>query len=841
MLQLYIDKFYICIMFIINIIIFMKKYKFTTETKELFEYIENTLVKEFPTDNIIIEYFLLSIFENEECTAYVSLSKTMLNMSMNVMREWYVKYLQSNINNSCLKLKQNIKYDTFFYKCMDDIVTEKGDKYNINSGDILLKILNKNETIEKSFNVVGVTLEQINESVGNLNSENKVKRNKKEKENKVDVKSITYPFKANNLKTLINEVEKNSTNISKLAELGKVTKYIGGEDKYNLIFNIFLKRNRNNVVLVGDSGVGKTAIAKNIANIIYEHKSPRQFLEKQLVDLNFMNLVANTGFRGVFESKFKSIVEDARKNGNYIFLIDDIHSILSENSRFGEVNTDKMLNELLDDNRILVIATTNHKGYNNYIAKNQLLKRQFQKINIEEPSDRQLHDIINYHMEILGKYHNVEWSEGCTDACINLSKRYITEYKLPDSAIDVLDTVGSNINLNKKENENISILREKLNDILEKINELNCTDECTADEKDKLIKEEISIKSKISKLEKEEKLNSKPIEVTVNDIKNVISLKTSIPVNDITIKEKEKLKNLSSNIKNVVIGQDDAVDEVCKIIKRNRIGLSSPNKPSVLFFAGSTGTGKTYLAKCIAKEIFGDENNLVRFDMSEFVDKMSVNKLYGSAAGYVGYDNGGLLTNAIKKKKHCVLLLDEIEKANEDVHNVFLQLFDEGRLTDNTGEVVDFKNVIIIMTSNVGAKEAEDRGKQIGFNQNYDQSKYIINKEIKNKFKPEFLNRIDSIVHFNKLSDDNLKQIILLELNKLKNRVENIGYIFGESMCGEDMVNYIFNNIINKNNNYGARPIIRAVEDLVENKITDYVIDNDIENGFVFEKNIIVN
>ena len=351
---------------------------------------------------------------------------------------------------------------------------------------------------------------------------------------------------------------------------------------------------------------------------------------------------------------------------------------------------------------------------------------------------------------------------------------------------------------------------------------------------DNLIKKEIELNTMLDFAMKTHNLTKKREVVTLEDIKERISERTNVPITKLSTNDKDKLKNLNERIKKIVIGQDEAVDSVCKAIKRQRIGISNPNKPVVFLMAGSTGVGKSYLAKIIAKEIFGDEKKLVRLDMAEYADKTSLTKLVGSGSGYIGYDAGGLLTEAIKKNKHCVLLLDEIEKANDEVHNAFLSMFDEGRMTDNKGVTVDFRNVIVVMTSNVGAKEVDERGNGIGFVTNTeDIKKDIIEKELKRKFKPEFINRIDKIIYFNKLNEENIKHIIKLEIDKVRERLKAIGYGLQENIENTQLFEKIYNNVI-EHKNMGARPIIREIQNNIEDKMTDYIIDNDIENGHIF-------
>jgi ATP-dependent Clp protease ATP-binding subunit ClpC len=431
----------------------------------------------------------------------------------------------------------------------------------------------------------------------------------------------------------------------------------------------------------------------------------------------------------------------------------------------------------------------------------------------------------------------VKYDESMFKSCIKLCKRYITERCLPDSAIDILDKTGAKASLNDVENDNITSAREKLYKIKEEKEKLkNSSSKKDYNKIDQLSKEEIELNTILNFAVKSYNLEKQPFVVRENDIRECISEKTGIPINSLSTDDKEKLKGLNERIKSVVIGQDEAVDEVCKSIKRQRVGISNPNKPVVFLLAGSTGVGKTYLAKTLAKEVFGDEKKFVRLDMSEYSEKNSVTKLYGAPPSYVGYDNGGLLTETIKRNKHCVLLLDEIEKANEEVHNTFLSLFDEGRLTDNKGVTVNFKDVIIIMTSNVGAKEVEERGGSIGFVNNEESNKKsIIEKELKRKFKPEFINRIDKIVYFNKLTDSNIKNIILLELNKTKKRVEEIGYYLSDELIKNHLVSNIFNKV-KEHKNMGARPIIREIQNELEDKITDLIIDGLVEKGHTFTK-----
>ena len=389
--------------------------------------------------------------------------------------------------------------------------------------------------------------------------------------------------------------------------------------------------------------------------------------------------------------------------------------------------------------------------------------------------------------------------------------------------------------MRSEDNPRLISLKEELSDIIDEIDTIKSSSVTKQYDKiDELVKKQISVKTKIGLIEKEDILSKEPTHITKNDVCVLLSEKIDIPLEDLTSSEKVRLKGLNDKIKENVIGQDEAVDEVCRAIKRQRVGLGENERPSVLMFLGSTGTGKTYLAKQIAKEVFGDEKYFVRMDMSEYADKTSVNKIGGSNPGYVGYEDETYIVKALKKKKRFVLLLDEFEKSNEEVHNIFLQMFDEGRFTDNHGEEYSLKDVIIIMTSNVGVAESANRGRAIGFNDNdYDFSKSIIEKELKRKFKPEFLNRIQKIVYFNKLNNENLKSIVELEVAKLNKKVEKLGYHLSENILKTTMIDEIYNEILSKKE-FGARPIVNEVQRKIEDNIVDYLIENEVEEGHTF-------
>ena len=797
---------------------------FTNEATKVFQYIKDTLLKRYPSNKVTIDYFLLSVLENEDSTAYQILSKTTLISTLNAMREWFIQNLS---RNGDVQISDHITYDILFDKCIETVKSQFSTN-SVSSGHILLAILKLNEDIGSQFKQIGITYEQL---ITNLNvlippSETTVNGNPK---NVIQMPQLPKGV-----------VEELLTDMNKLAANGKIDEVIGNEEVYEGIFNALSKRDRNNVVLVGDPGVGKTATVAHIANLLVSGKVPEQFKNKKLMKMDFTSLVSGAAFRGNFEAKFNAIIEDATRKDGYIFFIDDLQSILSDKSKFAEMNTDKLLDTILMERNIKFICTMDKKSYSSCILSDNSLKRRFHKIVLTEKEDEEVIKILKLCKTKYEKYHNVTYTDAAIETCVSLSRRYAKGNSLPDYALDVMDETGAKKNNSAVEDERITNCKKRLKAVSDKINEINnSTEKRDYDEYDRLKIDEIAIKSELHIIEKDVLLNAKPLVITEDDIREVLSEKTNIPLTKLTENERDKLKNLNSVLKTSVIGQDDAIDEVCRAVKRQRVGMANNNRPAVLFFSGMSGTGKTYLAKELAKEVFGSEKSMIRLDMSEYSDKMSVSKLTGSAPGYIGYDKGGILTEAVKKNSHCVLLLDEMEKADEEVHNVFLQLFDEGRLTDNMGNIVDFSNVIAIMTSNVGAKEISSKGNGIGFIRNNDSdNREAIEKAMKRKFRPEFINRIDSIVYFNRLSEENIKAIIRLEIDKLGERLENIKYHLGESFKGQMLNDYIYNKV-KDHSEYGARPVIHTIQREIEDKITDYIVDEQPNEGFVFETDIL--
>lgn len=813
----------------------MNRRNFTNEFNLIFDYITENLLKEYPSDKITSAYFIIAILEVNDNFANKVLSKFLMT---NQIQELIEKcFAQLSLNNLTLNKKNNEDIINNS-EIITSILNEVGNKQKPLNTGILLKYLIENDqfTIDLFKEYTSLirhiknTINDKNEEINNAVPKKHEKKNKENKSTSLDINSSLRKQKFE-----MNDVEKYFLNINKLASEGKIEKCIGNENVINSILRILLKKKNNNVILVGEHGVGKTTTIKHISNMIVEKTVPKPFLDKILMEINFNTLLSGIIYRGTLESRIKSIITDAKKKGKYLFFIDDI-DILFENSHYSENDIESLLNIIVNEDKIQLILNCSTNGYSKINSNFKNLFKKIHKIELEEPTEKTTFEIINNIKEKYEIFHNVKYTKEAINNCIHLCKRYLNEYCLPEIVIDILDEIGADNSLNEEDTDEIKSIYNNLNNIIIEKEKINKSLNKKYDRIDELTKKEIKLKSLLSLTQKTNELNKKPKIINDEDINNFISKKINIPLAQIRQEEKTKLKNINNILKSIIIGQDEAVDEVCKVIKRQRVGLSNPNKPSVLMFTGTTGTGKTYLAKKLAEKIFGNEKYLVRLDMSEYSDKMAASKLIGSSAGYVGYDNGGILTEAIKKNKYCVLLLDECEKADESVFNMFLQVFDEGRLTDNKGIVVDFKNTIIIMTSNIGAQEVSERRGGIGFQQSNTDinifNKTIYDKAIKRYFKPEFINRIDKIVFFKTLNNEDFKKIISIEINKVNNKLKEIGYSLHNDVY-EPLITKIINNISNKSE-YGARPILREIQNLLEDKIVELLVNSKIKKGHKF-------
>lgn len=827
----------------------MAEKKFTQELKEVFDYIQNTLLKLYNSDKIGPEYFILSVLENEKTIAYKVLSKIMLNDVLEKTKLHFYQWLSANTKTFGI-IK---KYDAVFEKSVTDanLLSMRQKSNFINSGQLLFCILKNSEELNRYFKGLGVTINQINtqviEETNNMLEEGKRLQDAKQssiapqkhlKKNDVKEENVITPVEKiaiidQDLK-IGSECERITTNLNKMAYSSQLENIYGNEAIYNEIFTVLSKRNKNNIVIVGKSGVGKTDTVRNLANLIVSGNVPSAFKKKILLEIDFNSLFYGTQMRGAFETKMKAIQAEIKQNNNFIFFIDSIENSINKN--FSQNDVCEFVETIMKDRNVMLICTCSEKDYSKTIGDIPSWERYFEKITLEEPNEEKCVNILRQHAEKLQIFHNVEYDNEVFDNVVKLSKRYITERSLPDSAIDIMDKAGAKKSVIDYEDEKIAKCKQDISTIRNRIALMKKKhNEEDSEDYDNLIKKEIELNTTLDFAMKTHNLTKKREVVTLEDIKERISERTNVPITKLSTNDKDKLKNLNERIKKIVIGQDEAVDSVCKAIKRQRIGISNPNKPVVLFFGGTTGVGKTFLCKTLAKELWGDEKQIIRLDMSEYSEQTSVTKLYGAPPSYVGYGDSGSLVDKLKMKKNCILLLDEIEKANEKVYNVFLQLFDEGRLTDSKGNIVDCRNIVVIMTSNIAAKKIMNN-KPVGFVVNLDDTrKDIIDKELKKHFNPEFLNRIDSIIYFNKLTKKDIKEIILQKIKEIETRVNSSGYFFEKEIKDEDFISYILS-MMEDTNDLGARPIEHKLQELMIDKICDKIINNDIKIGEFFKK-----
>ena len=812
---------------------------YSNELNEVMKFLDETLVVEHPTTTITIPYILYSIMSLPNSKAFSVIERMITSASAENIHSGLLDAIYSSELHS---MRPNRKYqishevEVLFDEADNERKLLKSEK--LTSEHIMLAFLKSDNPLKKRFETFGIDYSHfLSKMISGDGSQQQFGIDSMIRDvfnlpqnTRIEMVAGTMPPgfgqqpQGGKKQTALTQF---CTNLNELAKNGSLDKLIGRELEINKIFRVLGRRKKNNVLLLGDGGVGKTAIVNGIAQKIVDGNAPKSLANKEIYSLDMTAIIAGTQFRGMLEDRFKSLFNEIKKNKNIILFIDDIHQIVNEGKN--DMDISEMVNKAMSNGDAQVIGCTTYKLYKKAIEDNTSLDRKFQKINIDPESIEDSIQILN---EIKGYYedfHRVKYDDESIKNCVILANKYIPERLLPDSAIDIIDEAGSYVSSCAKESEDVLLYRREIKATeAEKRKHISSDNLAGVVDCDNKLN---SLRVKLIEAEKNYKKERDSVTITSDDIYKIVSEKTGIPISKLSTDEKKSLSNIDDEIKKVVVGQDEAVNAVCQAIKRSRVGLSNKNKPVSVLAIGSTGCGKTLLAKTIAKEVFGKEKYLVRFDMSEYSDKTAVSKLIGTGAGYVGYDNGGLLTEAIKKNKYCVLLCDEIEKADPEIYNVFLQIMDDGRVTDNTGKVVDCKNLILIFTSNVGTKEAMENGNAIGFtNPGGDEhKKNILRKELKSKFAPEFINRIDEIIYFNTLTDDNFRDIIKLELNKTVKKLEELGYGL---TYGEDTVDYILNKI-EADKEYGARPIMRVIQEDIENKITDILLEGD-EEGKVF-------
>ena len=617
----------------------------------------------------------------------------------------------------------------------------------------------------------------------------------------------------------------------KLAEQGKLDPVIGREREILRIAQILSRRKKNNPIIIGEPGCGKTAIVEGLAIKIFNGDCPRNLVDKRIVELDLTSVVAGTKYRGQFEERLKVIMEELSANPDIIVFIDEIHTLVGSGNSAGSMDGSNIFKPALARGELQCIGATTVNEFRKNIEKDGALERRFQKVMVAASSIAETVQILKSIREKYESYHKVTYSDEVIEACVKLADRYITDREFPDKAFDILDEVGAKMQTELKVPESIEELKRQAqeikhlkSDVVKKQNY-----EKAAELRDR--EKKLLVKLESEKKKFDEQLSKEKQKISIESVYDVVSNMTNIPVSRMSVDDNKSLLNLDKTLIDKVVGQNEAVLKVVKSIRRNRLGIKDPNRPIGSFvFLGSTGVGKTYLAKQLAKEMFGSEDALIRVDMSEYQEKHTVSKLVGAPPGYVGYEEGGQLTEKVKNKPYSVILFDEVEKAHKDIFTVLLQILDDGHATDSLGRKINFKNTLIILTSNIGVKKLQDFGTGIGFSSNSysneEAKKQLLMKEMKNFFSPEFINRIDDTIVFNSLSTDDIKKITKIELDKLVDRVKGMNY----NMTYDDKLVTLIHKV-GFDEVYGARPIKRAIQDKVEDYVSEEILKGNVLEG----------
>ena len=715
---------------------------------------------------------------------------------------------------------------------------------SINTAHLLLCVLrNENDPTTKLLNKLKVDYDNVKDQFKLMMTSDDdyiepIKNESFSEDDSTAESSKENPFNApgnkSNKKSKTPVLDNFGRDLTAMAEEDKLDPVVGREKEIERVSQILSRRKKNNPLLIGEPGVGKSAIAEGLALRIVKRKVSRILFDKRVVTLDLASLVAGTKYRGQFEERMKAVMNELEKNSDIILFIDEIHTIVGAGGATGSLDASNMFKPALARGEIQCIGATTLDEYRQYIEKDGALERRFQKVIVEPTNIDETVEILNNIKDKYEDHHNVIYTPEAIKACVTLTNRYMTDRFLPDKAIDALDEAGSRVHIvNIDVPKKILDLERQLEEVRERKNSV--VKKQKYEEAAKLRDDEKNLEKELAVAQQNWEEDSKQHRETVTEdnVADVVSMMSGIPVNRIAKTESNKLAELPKSIKSKVIGQDDAVAKVAKAIQRNRAGLKDPQKPIGSFiFLGQTGVGKTQLAKILATELFDNEDSLVRIDMSEYMEKFAVSRLIGAPPGYVGYEEGGQLTEKVRRKPYSVILLDEIEKAHPDVFNMLLQVLDDGYITDSLGRKIDFRNTVIIMTSNIGARKLKDFGQGVGFGtaarkeQAEENAKGIIQQALKKAFAPEFLNRVDDVIVFNALDRKEIHQIIDIELKKLYARIETLGYHLKLSDKAKD---FISDKGFDKE--YGARPLKRAIQKYIEDALAEEIITSNIGEG----------
>ena len=808
---------------------------FSDRMKDVFSYVREEVIR-LGDKNIRVEHLILGILREGAGSAVNVLNE--LGVNLEELKNT-IEHNTLRDKNFELTDKDNIGFEREAERVLKKSIMERR---NLNDDEIktihvlLATLLDEENKVSKAFKLLSIDYALVIDTYekSDYSAKHEEELDDEEEENE-DVfgsskssdkrKSIT----SNNTPVLDNF----GRDLTRYAVEGKLDPIVGRHKEIERVSQILSRRKKNNPILVGEPGVGKSAIAEGLALRIVEKKVSRVLFDKRIIMLDLAALVAGTKYRGQFEERMKGIISELEKNPDIILFIDEIHTLVGAGGASGSLDASNMFKPALARGELQCIGATTLDEYRQHIEKDGALERRFQKVMVDPTSIEETIEILNNIKIKYEEHHNVSYTDEAIKSCVILTDRYMNDRFLPDKAIDALDEAGSRVHItNITIPENIKNIEEQLVKI-------------TNEKKEAIKKQKFEVAAELRDQEKkisaeldkakdiwEQELKSHKEIVSEASVADVVSLMTGIPLQRVAFEEKKKLFSMKNNIENKVIGQDEAISKVVKAIRRNRAGLKDPNKPIGSFiFLGPTGVGKTHLSQALSQEMFDAENALIRIDMSEYMEKFAVSRLIGAPPGYIGYEEGGQLTEKVRRKPYSVVLLDEIEKAHPDVFNILLQALDDGIMTDSLGRKVSFKNTIIIMTSNIGARELKDFGQGIGFNTTARKdnanthAKGVIQKALQRAFSPEFLNRIDDVIIFNDLSKEHISKIIDIELVKLVNRINELGF---EISISKDAKLYIAEK--GYDNKFGARPLKRAIQKYLEDPLSEYIIDSQIKS-----------
>ena len=808
---------------------------FSNRMKEVFTFVREEVVR-LGGKTIRIEHLFLGIIRDGGGSAIQVLKN--LEIDPNELKN----IIENTLNNNIIIEDENSK-EILFSKQAERIlkksILERKNllEEEIKTVHVLLSILlddnNIITTTLKHLHIdYDIILDEYQTFANDITSEHSESYD--EENNDDDIFGPSKPTKPKTSKSKTPILDNFGRDLNKYAQEGKLDPIVGRQKEIERVSQILSRRKKNNPILVGEPGVGKSAIAEGLALRIVERKVSRILFNKRIVMLDLAALVAGTKYRGQFEERMKGIISELEKNKDIILFIDEIHTLVGAGGASGSLDASNMFKPALARGELQCIGATTLNEYRQHIEKDGALERRFQKIIVEPANVEETIEILRNIKTKYEEHHNVIYTDEAIVACANLTNRYMNDRFLPDKAIDALDEAGSRVHItNIKVSKEITELEKTLEHVtLDKINAIKSQNfEIAAHLRDQEKTVLETLEEEKDKWEKNLKLNKET--VTEDSVEDVISLMTGITVQRIASKEKKVLAKMADKISQKIIGQDEAVEKVVKAIRRNRAGLKDPEKPIGSFiFIGPTGVGKTQLTKALSEEMFDSQDALIRIDMSEYMEKFAVSRLIGAPPGYVGYEEGGQLTEKVRRKPYSVILLDEIEKAHPDVFNILLQALEDGQMTDSLGRNIDFKNTIIIMTSNIGSRQLKEFGQGIGFNTSNsknnldDHAKGIINKALKKAFAPEFLNRIDDVIFFRSLNQENINSIMKIELNKILERVKELGY---SAKITKQASLFIAEHGYDKK--LGARPLKRAIQKYFEDPFAEMIINSEINDG----------